>query len=175
MSTMQVSQNLMCKLKIAKVVVNIGVGKSGEPLEKAKSVLQELFGQTPSLRKAKQAIRDFGIHRGEPIGVMVTLRREKSLEALKRLLKAKDMRLPSSSFDSRGNCSFGIREHIEIPGVKYRPEVGLFGMSVSVALVRPGYRVMWRRRAKSKIGHSHRINKEEAMEFFKTEFNMEMS
>ena len=58
-------------------MINIGVGKSGEPLEKAKHALEELTNQQPSVRGAKQTVRDFGIHKGEPIGKMVTLRRKK--------------------------------------------------------------------------------------------------
>jgi len=57
----------MLKPKIDKVVVNICVGKSGEPLEKATKVLKELTGQNPCKRNAKQTIREFGIRKGEPI------------------------------------------------------------------------------------------------------------
>lgn len=60
--------NGMKKISIEKVVVNIAVGKSGEPLERAKRALKELTGQSPSVRGAKKNFRDFGIHKGEPIG-----------------------------------------------------------------------------------------------------------
>jgi large subunit ribosomal protein L5 len=58
----------MRKISISKVVINIGVGKSGEPIEKAKRALHELTGQQPSVRGARETVRDFGIHKGEPIG-----------------------------------------------------------------------------------------------------------
>ncbi|MDH5461323.1 MAG: 50S ribosomal protein L5, partial [Candidatus Bathyarchaeota archaeon] len=58
--------------KIEKVTVNISVGKSGEPLEKASNVLKQLTGQQPCKRKAKQTIRGFGIRKGEPIACLVT-------------------------------------------------------------------------------------------------------
>jgi len=174
MSTIQIAENPMRRLKLEKVVVNIGVGKSGEPLQKASMVLEELFGQKPSVRRAKKTIKDFGIKRGEPIGVVVTLRGQKAVEALKRLLQAKGNTIPASSFDEHGSVSFGIKEHIDIPGVKYKPELGIFGMDVSVFITRPGYRVMYRRRARSKVGHSHRVKKEEAIEFMKANFGVEV-
>ena len=79
----------MKKISISKVVINIGVGKSGEPIEKAKRALHELTGQQPSVRGARETVRDFGIHKGEPIGAMVTLRREQAIEFLKRVISAK--------------------------------------------------------------------------------------
>ena len=174
MSTIQLSENPMRRMRVEKVVVNIGVGKSGEPLQRASAVLEELFAQKPSVRKAKRTIRDFGVRKGEPIGVVVTLRGEKAVEALKRLLQAEGKRLPASSFDNNGSVSFGIKEHIDIPGTKYRPEIGIFGMNVSVFITRPGYRVMYRRRASSKVGRAHRVSKEEAIEFLKSNFGVEV-
>ncbi|MEM3003748.1 MAG: 50S ribosomal protein L5, partial [Candidatus Bathyarchaeia archaeon] len=76
-------ENVMRKIKIGKVTVNIGVGKSGEPLEKAKKVLEQITGQTPCSRKARRTVKDFGIRKGEPIGCMVTLRGERAADFLK--------------------------------------------------------------------------------------------
>ncbi len=174
MTTVQITENPMRKMRIEKVVVNIGVGKSGEPLQRASMVLEELFGQKPSVRKARKTIRDFGVRKGEPIGVVVTLRGERAVEALKKLLQAKGNTLPASSFDENGSVSFGIKEHIDIPGVKYKPELGIFGMNVSVFITRPGYRVMYRRRAPSKVGHKHRVKREEAIEFMRSNFGVEV-
>ncbi|GBC75071.1 50S ribosomal protein L5 [archaeon HR06] len=155
-------------IKVGKVVINIGVGKSGEPLERAKKVLELIAEQKPCERRAKKTIRDFGIHKKEPIAVMVTLRKDKALRILKKLLTVKNMKLPSSSFDDYGNVSFGIKEHLDIPGMKYDPSLGIFGMDVSVALVRMGYRIKERKRMRRKIGKNHRVSKEEAIEFFKS-------
>ena len=174
MTTIQITENPMRKMRIEKVVVNIGVGKSGEPLQRASMVLEELFGQKPSVRRARKTIRDFGVRKGEPIGVVVTLRGERAVEALKKLLQAKGNTLPASSFDENGSVSFGIKEHIDIPGVKYKPELGIFGMDVSVFITRPGYRVMYRRRAPSKVGRKHRVKKEEAIEFMRSNFGVEV-
>jgi large subunit ribosomal protein L5 len=167
-------QQDMKRIGVDKIVINIGVGKSGEPIEKAKKALLELTGQQPAVRGAKKTVRDFGIHKGEPIGTIVTLRREPALEFLKRVIAAKKNVLKASSFDNYGNISLGIHEHIDIPGTKYNPEIGIFGMDVNVVLSRPGYRIAKRSRKSAQIGRTHRINKEEAIDFFKQEFGAEV-
>lgn len=163
----------MKNILIGKVVINIGVGRSGEPIEKAKIALNELTGQQPKVCGAKKTVRDFGIHKGEPIGAMVTLRGEKAFEFLKRVMAAKGNVIKASSFDSYGNISFGIHEHIDIPGTRYDPDIGIFGMDVCLALSRPGYRIA-RRRNKSNIGKTHRITREDAIGFLKERFGVEI-
>jgi len=167
-------ENPMLKPRIEKVVINCCVGKSGEPLEKAMKILQELTGQKPSIRRAKKTIKDFGIRRKEPIACVVTLRGERAREFLSRAFQAVDNRISKSSFDELGNFSFGIKEHIDIPGVKYDPELGIIGMDVSVVLERPGFRVKRRRRARSKVGTEHLLSPDEAISFVREEFNVEI-
>ncbi len=167
-------ENPMLKPKIEKVVVNLSVGKSGEPLEKAVKVLEELTGQTPCRRKAKQTIRDFGIRQGESIACIVTLRKQNAIEFLGKVLPVIDKKIPRTSFDRQGNFSFGIKEHIEIKGVKYDPDVGIFGMDVCVSMARPGYRVKIRRREKAKIGSKHVLSPEESMAFAKNALGVEI-
>jgi len=164
----------MLKPRIEKVVVNICVGKSGEPLEKATKVLKEITGQTPCKRKAKSSIRDFGIRKGESIACIVTLREQGAIEFLKKALPVIDNKISARSFDAQGNFSFGIKEHIELPGVRYDPEVGIFGMDVCVSVSRPGYRVKNRRNGKSKIGLNHILTSEEAMVFVKDILGVEV-
>jgi len=167
-------ENPMLKPRIEKVVINCCVGKSGEPLEKAMKILQELTGQKPSIRRAKKTIKDFGIRRKEPIACVVTLRGERAREFLTRAFQAVDNRISRSSFDKMGNFSFGIKEHIDIPGVKYDPELGIIGMDVSVVLERPGFRVKRRRRARTKVGTEHLLSPDEAISFIREEFNVEI-
>jgi len=167
-------ENPMRIIKIAKVILNIGVGQSGEIIERAKSLLQDLTGHNPSSRNAERTVKEFGIHKGEPIGVTVTLRGKNALDVLKRLLEAKSNQIKKSSFDRTGNCSFGIREHIEIPGVKYDPTIGIFGMDVSVVLERPGTRVMRRKRANSRVGRKHKVTTDEAIEYFISNLKIEV-
>jgi len=164
----------MLKPKIEKVVVNISVGKSGEPLEKATKVLKEIAGQTPCKRKAKESVRDFNIRKGESIACIVTLRGEKALKFLNKALPVIDKKLSSRSFDEQGNFSFGLKEHIELPGVKYDPDVGIFGMDVCVTVIRPGYRVKMRRKQAGKIGGKHVLTPEESMAFAKETLGVEI-
>jgi len=153
-------------IRIEKVVVNIGVGQSGEPLERAAKVLEELTQQEPSYRLAKRSIKDWNIRRGEPIGVAVTLRRNKAVWFLLKALATVDFTLREGAFDDWGNVAFGIREHIMIPGTKYDPAVGVWGMNVVTVLARPGLRVMYRRRTRHDVGRKQRVTKAEAMKFF---------
>jgi large subunit ribosomal protein L5 len=163
----------MRKISIGKVVINIGVGKSGEAVERARKVLEQITSQKPSSRKAKKSIRDFGTHQGEPIGLVVTARgQERCKELINRLLIAREKKMNASSFDSRGSVSFGLKEHIEIPGVRYDPEIGIWGMNVSILLERPGYRVSRRLRKSASLGKSHVVSKDEAIEYFKREFEV---
>ena len=175
MSLKTVQENPMRAIRVGKVVVNIGLGKSGEAIERGKRVLEEITGQKPVQTRAKKSVRDFGIHKGEPIGTLVTVRGQETTELIKRLLVARDGKLPESSFDPRGSVSFGIKEHIEIPGIKYDPTIGILGMNVSVLLERPGFSVSRRRRRTSRIGRGHYISKEDAMEYFRTNFGATIS
>jgi len=163
---MKWEENPMFKPVIAKVTVNIGVGESGERLQKAAKVLEMLTGQKPSFRRARRTIKEFGIRKGEPIAVVVTLRRERAMNFLKMFFEALGWRIKRSSFDDYGNVSVGIKEHIAFPGVKYDPDLGIFGMDVAITLERPGFRVMRRKRKRSTIPRRHRISKEEAIAFF---------
>lgn len=160
--------------KIEKVVVNLSVGKSGEPLERAAKVLKDLTDHEPSKRKAKQSIRDFGVRKGEAIACMVTLRYDEAIEFLKRVLPVVDNKISKRAFDRQGNFSFGIKEHIEIPGVKYDPEIGIFGMDVCVSVTRPGYRVKNRRIEQAKIGPKHVLTPEESMLFVRDTLGVEL-
>ena len=172
MSQTAVQQNPMRKLRVGKVVVNIGLGKSGEAIERGKKVLEQVTGQTPTSTRAKRSVRDFDIHKGEPIGVMVTVRGEETGPLIEKLLAAREKKLQGSSFDSRGSVSFGIREHIEIPGIRYDPAVGILGMNVSVLLERPGFAVGRRNRRTSHVGSAHLVSRDEAMQYFRDNFGV---
>jgi len=160
----------MREVKLAKVVVHIGVGKSGEMLEKARKILQEITGQKPCTRQAKMTVKEFGIREGEPISCMTTLRGEKATAFMKRGLDAVGNTLKRSSFDGNGNFAFGIKEHIEIPGTKYVPELGIVGMDVIGTLERPGFRIRRRRIRPSPVGKSHRVSKDDAITFMTGKF-----
>jgi large subunit ribosomal protein L5 len=175
MSQSTVLENPMRVIKVGKVVVNIGLGKSGEAIERGKKVLEQVTGQRPSQRRAKKSVRDFGIHKGEPIGVMVTVRGTGTKELIEKLLTARDKKLSVSCFDSRGSVSFGVKEHIEIPGIRYDPAIGILGMNVSVLLERAGYRVARRGRRVSRVGKRHFVTKDDAIRYFTDNFGATVS
>lgn len=166
------TENPISQINVGKVTVNISVGRSGEELEKAVQVLENLTGQKPQRRAAKKSVRDFGIRAGEPIACIVTLRRERAISFLKQALTAVGDKIPLSHFDDYGNFSFGIKEHIEIPGTRYVPGLGIYGMDVCVVLEKPGGRVSRRRRRPSPIGRCQRVNKQEAQLFMTENFGI---
>jgi large subunit ribosomal protein L5 len=172
MSQKSVEESSMREITVGKVVVNIGLGKSGEAIERGKRVLEQVTGQTPVQTRAKKSIRDFGIHKGEPIGVLVTVRGERTTELIQKLLTAREKKIAASCFDDRGSVSFGIKEHIEIPGIRYDPAIGILGMNVSVLLERPGYRVTRRGRRASRVGKAHHVSKDDSMNYFKEKFGV---
>ncbi|MEM3980024.1 MAG: 50S ribosomal protein L5 [Ignisphaera sp.] len=156
-------QNIMLVPFISKVVVNISVGGAQERLDKAIALLEQLTSQKPSIRKAKKTIKEFGITKRQPIAAVVTLRGDKAYEFLRKALIAVNNILKESSFDPFGNIAFGIKEHLLIPGVKYDPEIGIFGMDIAVAIERKGYRVMRRKIKRSTVPRRHRTTKEEGI------------
>lgn len=164
--------NSMKEIKVGKVVLNIGVGEGGRKLTNAEDILQSIAGQETVRTYAKGTNQTFAVREGSPIGCKVTLRGESAVDTLEELFEVKGKELKETSFDDFGNFSFGVDEHIEIPRVEYDPDVGIFGMDVSVNLRRPGFRVKNRRRQSSSIPESHRINKEEAIEFVEKEFGV---
>lgn len=166
--------NPMKKIQISKVVVNISVGQSGQPLTNAMTILEQITGQQPCQRVAKQTIRQFGIRKDEPIACMVTLRGDKAEEFLTKAFRAIGNEVKARSFDDNGNFAFGIREHIDIPGTRYNPNLGIIGMDVVVNLERPGYRVKMRKRARSNVGSLHRVSPDEGIEFIKEKFGVEV-
>jgi large subunit ribosomal protein L5 len=164
----------MRKPRITKVTVNMGVGRSGELLERARTVLENLTDQTPINLIAKQTIRDFGIRKNEPIACKVTLRGEKARRFLEKAIIAVDNQLVLGSWDTFGNFSFGIKEHIDIPGTQYDPDLGIFGMDVCVSFERPGYRISRRRRKRRSTPSRHRLTREETQIFMEDEFGVEL-
>ena len=168
----QETKNLMKEIKLEKVVLNMGVGKSGDAIEVAKTALEQISGKKPNSRNAKKAQRDWGVRKNEPIGVAVTVRHDDAKTLLKKLFEAKGNTVNGKSIDSEGNLSFGILEHIDIPGIKYDPKIGILGLNISVNLSRPGYSVKVRSKHKAKIGKHHKITPDEAKDYLAKEFGV---
>ncbi len=165
-------ENPMREIRIGKLVLNIGVKDPVAEVEKAYRLLEKLTNRKPVKTKATKKARTFGIRKGLPIGVKVTIRGKEAEKLTKELLLAVENKLRESCFDDEGNVNFGIKEYLDIPGIKYDPTIGVFGMNVSIQLERPGFRVKRRRLKKSKVGKAHRISKQEAMDFMKEKFGV---
>ncbi|MBN2014556.1 MAG: 50S ribosomal protein L5 [Candidatus Altiarchaeota archaeon] len=161
--------------RIEKVVVNIGVGSSGEKLVKAETLLGRLTGRKPVRTISKHKIPAWNLKKREPIGCKVTLRGKEAEEFLKKSFVAKDNTIKQSVFDSDGNFSFGIHEYIDMPGVKYDPDIGIFGMNISTTMELPGYRIKKRRILKKRIPSSSLLKKDESIEFIKKKFGISIS
>ncbi len=166
--------DVMRDIRLEKVVVNIGAGDAGERLLKAVKVLAMVTGKKPVRTIAKTTNRDLGIREGQDIGCKVTLRREEAEEFVKKALWIRENKLAKWSFDPEGNFSFGIQDYTDFPGMKYDPEIGIFGLDVCISLSRPGKRVKIRRVMKRSIPKDHRITTEEGQEFVRSKFNIEV-
>ncbi len=171
MST-EVATHEMRHPEIEKVVVHMGVGHGGVELANAEEILTSLTGQTPVRSLARSTEPEFNIREGDPIGAKVTLRGERAVAFLEEALPLASLR--RSQFDETGNVSFGIAEHTDFPGEEYDPTIGIFGLDVTINLVRPGYRVTKRRIASRRIPERHRLNRDDAIAFLESRFDVEV-
>lgn len=168
------SDNPNRKVDIQKVVAHISSGESGDKLKKAERVLVVLTTKKPMRTIAKATIRDWGLRKGMQIGCKVTLRKKSAEDFLKRALWVRNFKLLEESFDERGNVSFGIPDYTGFEGVKYDPDIGIFGLDICVTLRRKGSRVALRKHVPSKMDKRQYVTKGEAVKFFKAKFNVEV-
>lgn len=161
-------------IHMEKITVNIGVGEAGERLSKALKVLEMVTGQKPVQTISKTVNKDLGIRKGMPIGCKVTLRGEVAKTFLDRALPIREFRVPIYSFDKEGNMSFGVTDYTDFDGMKYDPEIGIFGMDVNIVLRRTGNRITQRALLKRKISKNHRVNRDEAIQFMKDNFKVKV-
>ena len=126
--------------KLEKIVLNVGLGEATKNAKLLDSVVEELgliTGQKPLIRRAKKAISNFGLREGMPVGVAVTLRRERMWEFLDRFInvavpRVRDFRgLPSRSFDGRGNYTVGVKEQLIFPEIDYDKVQQIHGMDIT--------------------------------------------
>ena len=159
--------------RIEKVVVHMGVGEGGRELADAEEILEDVTGQQSVRTSAKRTVQEFNIREGDPIGAKVTLRDEAAESFLDTALAL--VELSASQFDETGNFSFGIEEHTEFPGQEYDPNVGIYGLDVTVNLVRPGYRVAKRDKVSRSIPSGHRLDADDAVAFLEANFDVEVT
>ena len=127
--------------RIEKIVLNMGVGEATQDkkrVEQAASEMELIAGQKPVITRAKKSIAQFKLREGMPIGVKVTLRRERMYEFLDRFItialpRVRDFRgLNPKSFDGRGNYACGLKEQIVFPEINYNRIDKVRGMDVIV-------------------------------------------
>ena len=164
----------MKKPYLEKIVLNIGVGTGGEELEKAVGVIKQITGQVPLKTLSKVNVKEFNLRIGRPIGCKITIRGKEAEKLLKRLLIVNNNKILRKSFDDFGNFAFGIDEHIKIPQTEYEASIGLWGLDVCGRIIRPGMRVKYRRKGRSKIPRHHYISRMEAQYFLKQNFGVDV-
>jgi large subunit ribosomal protein L5 len=127
--------------KLIKVVLNMGLGEAVsniKVIDSAVSELSEITGQRPVIARAKRSEAGLKLRAGMPIGCKVTLRGDRMYEFLDRLLnvslpRIRDFRgIPTKSFDGRGNYSFGIREQLIFPEIRYDKVETVRGMDICI-------------------------------------------
>ena len=132
--------------RIEKITLNMGVGDAKQDtkvLEAATDQLATIAGQRPNVRRARKSIAAFKLREGMPVGVSVTLRRERGYEFLDRLMsvaipRIRDFRgLNPRSFDGRGNYSLGVREQIIFPEIDYDSVDQIRGLDITITTSAP--------------------------------------
>ena len=127
--------------RIVKITVNMGLGKAKEEPKMIDNGVEELkliTGQSPVVSRAKKDIAVFKLRKGQKIGVMVTLRRERMWEFLDRLVnialpRVRDFRgVSPRGFDGRGNFTMGVKEQIIFPEIEYDKIDSIKGMNISI-------------------------------------------
>jgi large subunit ribosomal protein L5 len=133
--------NPMQAPRIKKIVLNIGAGEAAGDQKKIQSAVNDLTaiaGQKAVVTRAKKAIATFKIRHGLPIGVKVTLRRDRMYEFLDRLVmmalpRVRDFRgLNGKSFDGNGNYALGLKEHIVFVEIDYDKTENVWGMDIII-------------------------------------------
>lgn len=165
--------NEMQEVRIAKVTVNIGVGEVGDAVDKAAELIESLTGSNAVKTESSRAAQGFGLRGGLKIGAKTTLRGEEAEEFLEKVFEANGNEIDAGAFDTQGNFSLGVSEYIDMPGVKYDPDIGMQGFDVAVTLERPGYRVS-ERKEPGEMGDEQRVTPEDAREFVQERFGVEV-
>ncbi|MEM9049948.1 MAG: 50S ribosomal protein L5 [Pseudomonadota bacterium] len=134
-------KNEMMIPKLDKIVLNMGIGEAVADSKKIRSAHDDLMaiaGQKPVITKAKKSIAGFKVREGMPLGVKVTLRRQKMYEFLDRLVtvampRVRDFRgVPGKSFDGRGNFALGLKEQIVFPEINFDKVDQVWGMDIVI-------------------------------------------
>ena len=161
-------KNINMGPKLEKIVINMGLGLDGNDskiLKSCENDLSLLTGQKPIITKFKKSISNFKTRKGTNSGLKVSLRKDRMYEFLDRLVnialpRIKDFRgLSTKGFDSKGNYTFGIKEHIIFPEVNFDKVEKIRGLDITIVIV------------SSNVDHSYELLKQFNFPFIEKETN----
>ncbi|MFI5412830.1 MAG: 50S ribosomal protein L5 [Candidatus Micrarchaeales archaeon] len=166
-------ENKMKEIFVDRLVINIGTGSEKNTLANARKLLEVITARKPSNSYSKKRNPAFKIVKGQQIGTFVTIRGDDITPLAKRLLDSVENKLRSSCV-TNNSVSFGVREYIDISGVKYDPKIGMLGMNVNLSFKRKGERVSLRKRKRGEIPAKHRIIPKDIIKnYMQTQYKIE--
>ena len=163
----------MRAIRIEKLTLNVGCGDDKEKIERAQKLLEVLTSKKPVITLSKRR-STFGVIKDKPLGVKVTLRKKPAEDFFKTLLQFAENKVKKSQIDDDGNINIGVREYIDLPGIKYQHEIGMLGFGASITLERAGYRIKKRKIQKRIIPKKHKINKDEVLNWLQEKFGVKI-
>jgi len=161
----------MRKIRIEKVLLS--AGGTDKDLDKAIKLLALISEMKPQVIASAKRIPDFKVRPGLKVGTRVTLRGQKALDLLKRLLGAIDNTLDERQITDN-HFSFGIKEYIEIPEMKFQRDIGIRGLNVTVVFIRPGIRIKRKKIKSGKIPKKQEVIKEEIINYMEENFDTDI-
>ncbi|MEK6928888.1 MAG: 50S ribosomal protein L5 [Nanoarchaeota archaeon] len=166
-----IAENTMREIRIDKIILSSGATE--DALAKSKKLLEFITGSKAQVIASTKRIPDFKVNPGLEVGTRITLRGEKAISLLKRLLAAIDNKINKKQI-SDNHFSFGIAEYIEIPDLEYQRDIGIRGFNTTIVFARRGLRVKRKKIKTGSIPKKQYVVKEEIIKFmeenFKTKF-----
>lgn len=167
------ADNPMRQMRINKLVINIGTGSDESQQGNARRLLEIITGRKPANEISRHRNPAFKISKGQKIGAFVTIRGDQARPLVSKLFDAVDNKVAERAITDNG-VSFGIKEYIDISGIKYDPKVGMLGMNVNLSFRRNGLRVAMRKRMRGHVPAQHRaVAREEIKQFLEREFKVQ--
>ena len=166
--------NPMKAIGISTVTINIGTGNDSQQQENARKLITLMTGRKPADGISKKRIPQFKISPGSKIGAFVTIRGEDARKLAAKLLGAVDNKINERCITDN-SLSFGIKEYIDINGIKYDPKIGMLGMNVNIAFKRKGIRTGLKKRARGEVGRAQRfVTKEDIKSYIGKELSVSL-
>jgi ribosomal protein L5 len=164
--------NPMTNIYLDKVVLNIGIGSDDNKITNAKLLLKKLASNEAAATLSKKRDPSLKIRKNQIIGAMVTVRGKPAEDILIKTLDANDNLIKNSSI-TVNSLNFGVKEYIDVTGIKYDSKIGMLGFNVNASFARKGKRVQTRKKKNAMVGRKHNlISREDLLEYLKSKFNV---